>query len=112
MTMSAFLCNAEHIAVLAAFAVHQGAVVREYIVDGDPMATAGNVAKEMMRQNIRSVAARYPAYDPADLLNLDEAKELGERYFFASQTLFSPLELYKLAQCYEYQSCETEDWDS
>lgn len=110
--MSAYLCNSEHIAALAVFAVKQGSVLSEYRKDADPVKTARNVAQEMMRQNIASITHRYPNHnlpDSADVAIVAEVGDLAERYYFAPNVL-SPLEIVKMAQCYEYQSCETGNW--
>lgn len=54
-------------------------------------------------QNIRSVQARYPSEEwpdtPAELVG-------------APAHFYSPLEVIHAIHCYEYQSCETEDWES
>ena len=63
--MSAYIVQPEHAAVLAVFAVRKtkqefdNAVIRE-LKQADDLTTAQAVARELIKENIASVAYRYP----------------------------------------------------
>lgn len=62
--------------------------------------TAGRVGAMLLAQNRRSVDFRY-----------DES-DIEEPYVHAvSTTPREPVEILKAIGCYEYQSCETPDWE-
>lgn len=115
--MSAYICSPEHFAALAAFAVKssKNGVISEWRDHSDPTATARKVATELARENIRSVATRYPGdrelpgpdMSPAEIMQA--AANLAESYYWRPPTL-SPVDLLKMCQGYAYQSCETQDW--
>ena len=120
--MSAYICPPEHIAALAAFAAGRRGegILYQLRVNGNPLEGARNVAKVLMEENIRSVAARYPSDKSGDRPGpigytdeklVEEAQELAERYYFAPQVL-QPLDIYRMASSLDYQSCETEDYRS
>ena len=111
--MSAFVCTPNHIATLVAY--HKSA---EYAGQSFDM---GRAAETLMRENIRSVADRYPDCTDGDYPGasgtqqelVDEAKRLvNDAAFCAEAAAKSPVEILKLAQSLEYQSCECDDWDT
>ena len=124
--MSAYLCNTQHIAALAAFA---STTFSKYPGGGHISAlhdwrgssnieTAQRVAVELAKQNIRSLAARYPndlsgdRPGPAgmtdDVYETECTKYAYE--YMRRPTGLKPLDIISMCKCYEYQSCESEDW--
>jgi hypothetical protein len=69
------------------------------------IADADGVGQMLLDQNYRSVGARYPAY----------ASDVAPRFRFEA-TFAAPrltlAEAVKALHCYNYQACETGDWDS
>jgi hypothetical protein len=97
--MSAFQCSQRHVAAIEALVFHgpsdrdpaQWSFGRYGIVDLQAI---------LWDENARSVAERYREPSPAPF----PGRVKGER-----PTL---VEGFKLLDCYEYQSCEHEGWDS
>jgi hypothetical protein len=88
--MSAWLCSENHINLLAAFA-------------DNPPATF----KLLVAENIRSLEARYPARD-----FLEEWKQEAATYKYQpTQRSTDQTLVVKCCDCFDYQSCETDDWD-
>jgi hypothetical protein len=89
--MSAWLCSENHINLLAAFA------------DNPP-----TTFKLLVAENIRSLEARYPGRD-----FLEEWKQEASQYKYNPETE-RPTDqtlIVKCCDCYDYQSCESDDWD-
>lgn len=129
--MSAFICGPDHIKALAIFAAHRvpgrgpnvdpryfkydGGDERMYGRPDDELATY--YANILYAENIRSVQARYPGDTFEDLPGLIQkpdmlevtANESFEQYAYAPYVL-KPVDILKMANCLEYQSCETNDW--
>lgn len=99
--MSAFVVSKKHVAALANFAVRQKVWIGTHSAGpGDFESIYTTLAKE----NVRSVCHRYEdekpeAYD-------DFLKPAGR----GKHVVDSPVAVIKLAQCLDYQSCETDDW--
>lgn len=109
--MSAFLCNSEHIALLAAYAANNGAVLYDH---GQQMAliNARYLAGVFAEANLDSLAARYEDMprDESDRQFIVECKDKAEHYYFQPPRL-EPVEIIKHAQCLDYQCCEVSDWE-
>ena len=122
--MSAYICNPEHIGILAAYAAVNDCAVYEWRMN-DSILTAQNVAKGLALENIRSVAHRYPndedghrpgpCLKDADIIEACQiyaghfAKRLGGVIVMAEDVL-EPIQIIKLVRSLDYQSCETDDW--
>ncbi len=116
--MSAFLCNSKHFAALAVFAVngaHHSHVINEWR-NGNSLDECIRIAGELAKENIRSVSSRYPqdnapagTIDLGDRLAIKEAQAQAEKYYFNPPRV-SLVDILKMCQCLEYQSCETPDW--
>lgn len=115
--MSAYICDPSHIGILAAFAVTERCAIREFEAMGEPVLIAQTVARNLARENIRSVATRYPndtdGNRPGPCLKdaeIEEAAAIYAAYFLAHPQHLPPVQILKLVNCLDYQSCETEDW--
>lgn len=124
--MSAYLCDSEHVGGLARWAVEHEAVSSGWLRDeasrrGERLAmhdddydSAPAVAVILARENVRSVAYRYPddapGQRPGPCGMSDDTEYLllcsqRARYLRAAEGV-SPVEVLKAASCLEYQSCE------
>ena len=120
--MSAYICNPEHFGVLAAYAVRNDCAIYEWQhTRANTLAakidTAQRVAKGLVRENIRSVAHRYP--DDKDgsrpgpgLLDaeIEEAAAIYAAHFIENTQSLPPVKVFKLIQSLDYQCHETDDW--
>jgi len=123
--MSAYICNPEHIGILAAYAATNDCAVYEWRKNTNIL-TAQNVAKGLALENIRSVAHRYPDdkdgqrpgpnLKDADIVEACQiyaghfAKRLGGVIVMAEDVL-EPIQVIKLVRSLDYQSCETDEWE-
>lgn len=119
--MSAYICNPEHFGILAAFAVaHDVAIYEWQHISNKSYAgrlnTAQRVAKGLARENIRSVKHLYPDAGgdlPGPCLaptDIEEAAAIYAAHFVTNPIRLSPVQVFKLVQGIDYQSCETDDW--
>lgn len=67
--------------------------------------SAEAVGAMLVAQNQRSVSFRYGDDDGAD-------NDMEPVYQHGPTRSYSPVGLLKIIKCYEYQSCETPDWDT
>jgi len=99
--MSAFVVSKKHVAALANFAVsHKVWLGTRSAGSGD----FESIYQTLAAENVRSVCHRYAdekAENYADFL-----KPYGR-----NTILYTPVAVIKLAQCLDYQSCETDDWE-
>ena len=114
--MSAYIANPEHFGILATWAANHKAHIYEW-EERNRLETAKEIARGLALENIRSVACRYPNDEdggrPGPCLkdaDIVEAAVLYAEYFILNHTNVDPVMILKLAQCLDYQSCETEDW--
>lgn len=115
--MSAYICNPEHFGILAAFAVQHDCTIREWGLHFSKIAAAQHVAKGLARENIRSVAHRYPdsvsGGRPGPCLKdeeIEEAAAIYAAFFLTNPQGVAPIQIIKLCNSLDYQSCETDDW--
>jgi len=107
--MSAFVCMPEHIGLLAAVTVDSARAV-----DRTPAAVAALLARE----NIASVAYRYPddkgnGDRPGPCLTdeqIVEAAELYAEHFSDNLPDLPARSIVNMARCLDYQSCEPPTW--
>lgn len=114
--MSAYIYNPEHLGILAAFAAKHRIVIGAWDADNS-IRSAQAVAKGLARENIRSVAYRYPndkdGERPGPCLldaEIEEAAAIYAAHFVEHGTHIGPVDVLKLVQGLSYQSCETPDW--
>ena len=114
--MSAYLCNPEDFALLAAYALKPGAprhfvnlAKKEYIAVED----AADLAVILANENINSLEYRYPNYGPAGGFLCGTLEEfLAEVKLVAAKRYdYNDLaNVKKVLGRYEYQACEHADW--
>jgi hypothetical protein len=92
--MSAHLCDPCHLTALAVYAYEHGPKANTSVRE---------LFDVLLQENVRSLRARYPKDDWWGDGALKPCP-------YCAGALFSPMELYKAARCYEYQACETDDW--
>jgi hypothetical protein len=117
--MSAYISNPETFGILAVYATLNNCVINEWHLT-TKIRTAQNVAKGLARENIRSVAHRYPndkdGERPGPCLldaEIEEAAALYAAHFIAYPRIvraIKPVQVLVLCQGVDYQSCETDDW--
>lgn len=101
--MSAFLCNADHIGVLANAMSRNGVNVRGYA--NSPK----NMAKALAKANWVAIEERYGVKD-AVWMNNEQPFEVYEDECVAEASRpdmdLKPIDFVKMAQCFAYQACE------
>ncbi len=114
--MSAYIVNPEHLGILGAYAALQRVVITQWS-DDQSVKSAQQVAIGLARENIRSVAARYPGdldgQRPGPGLKdaeIEEAAAIYAGHFFTHPQRVTPTQILKLVDGLDYQSCETDDW--
>lgn len=120
--MSAYICNPEHFGILAAYAVRTKSAISEWVHTRENtlparIDTAQRIAKGLARENIRSVAHRYPndvsGGRPGPCLldeQIEEAAAIYAAHFITNYHAPTPIQILKLSRALDYQSCETDDW--
>ncbi len=119
--MSAYVSNPETFGLLAAYATLNKCGIYEWTQDsGTSIETAQRIAKGLVRENIRSVAHRYPndasGSRPGPSLLDEEIEEAAALYaaHFMDDSYYvrslQPIQIIVLSQGVDYQSCETDDW--
>ena len=110
--MSAYLCNPEDFALLAAYALKPGAprhfvnlAKKEYIDVED----AFDIAMILANENINSLEYRYPNYGPAGGFICGTLGEFLAEVRLAAAKRYDYNDLVKIKEvlhCFDYQSCE------
>jgi hypothetical protein len=121
--MSAYICDREHIIYLVKSAgalVRPGANAFRWFHDGQWHELRGyepeqqaEAANMLWRENIRSVSSRYPHESSATLPGPRDERYVitpGDFEGFASHPALA--QVFKACDCYAYQTCETEDWET
>lgn len=113
--MSAYILEPSQIAALAAQANFHRSFFNPITKTFCDQAKVLSMAERLIRQNIRSVEARYPRYGEAGgLLNCPSEEYVQECIAAAkAYRAYKPQhELAALCDTYDYQSCETDDYYS
>ena len=123
--MSAFIVSEGHICALIAACHHprnlvqwrgESGTFRFRTTDGstycclDPESQDA-VGRMLLAENIRSVAYRYPRDVPGERPGPVPNPEPDLFQFRSPKRRPTPVEALRLLGCYEYQSCEREDWE-
>jgi hypothetical protein len=114
--VSAYIVNPEHLGILAAYAAFHRVVISAWSHDQTVQA-AQQVAIGLAKENIRSVAHRYPDTRDGErpgpnlrAAEIEEAAAIYAGHFITHPQRITPTQILKLLECLEYQSCETRDW--
>lgn len=114
--MSAYILNPEHLGILGAYAALHRVVITQWSHE-QSVKSAQQVAIGLARENIRSVATRYPGdldgQRPGPGLKdaeIEEAAAIYAGYFLAHPQSITPVQILRLIDCLDYQSCETDNW--
>lgn len=118
--MSAFVLDKAHIDFLVTAGLRldsMRALTLEIRVEGTPTAclelsesTATAFGKLLWTENHRSVSARYPDATGADARDMRGPESY--RFEWASLTRNDAVRVLKAIDCYEYQSCEHDGWET
>jgi len=103
--VSAWIVSRAHIDVLV-----QGLAESEHVTDVDP----DEVGRELWRENLRSVAYRYPGDGDGERpgpIDFRDADVDTYTYRRPAQKIELPGLLQAVA-CYQYQSCEHREWEA
>ena len=114
--MSAYLCDPEDFALLAAYALKPGAprhfvnlAKKEYIA----VENAADIALILAKENINSLEYRYPNYGPAGGMLCGTLEEFLAEVRLAAAKRYDYNDLANVKKVlgrYEYQACEHVDW--
>lgn len=100
--MSAFILNEYHLSILgraaSAAAAHSGRQART----GYDVVTCKTHAQTLYAENVRSVQYRYSERGAVEPMAFDSRALHGT---------LNPMQVIKACHCYEYQTCETPDYE-
>jgi hypothetical protein len=99
--MSAYLCTNEHITYLVS-ASNSRAISYSSPKPVEELVLIGNM---LVQANLDSLASRYD--DSTENLDPITAADFRKPWVH-----FNPVQVLKSAQCYEYQSCEHDGWET
>ena len=115
--MSAYLCNSEDFALLAAYALKPGAIPRHFInlakkeyIDAKD---AADLAVILAEENINSLEYRYPNSGPAGGFLCGTLEEFLAEVKNVAKARYDYNDLATVKNAlgrYEYQACEHADW--
>jgi hypothetical protein len=101
--MSAFVVSQKHLATIANFAVKHGTWLDDHRATENDYA---HIYKTLAAENVRSVCHRYESDKPEEYAHALRPALCGKT------ESVSPVVVLKLCDCLDYQSCETEDWET
>lgn len=111
--MSAFTVHRDHIDLLVTASIYGGPHNRglRFFHDGEhhrfDRLEANLLGTILLEQNVASVCARYDGYADVDPYQYREVANVG-----GGENAFIPWgHVLRALSCYEYQSCETDDWN-
>lgn len=120
--MSAYICQPEAFGLLGAYAVINDCIIYDWEDrKAKKLLNAQRVARGLASENVRSVSHRYPN-DLDDLPgpglkipDIYEAASIYAAHFLVNPgyvNSLSPIQIWKLAQGMDYQSCECDDYNN
>jgi len=98
--MSAFVCSKNHIAAVANYAASKGVWLGTGSAKPEDF---GRIYKTLAEANVRSVCHRYEDDDTENYADVLRAPR-------RAVSSHSAVEIIKLCDCLDYQSCEVDDW--
>jgi hypothetical protein len=115
--MSAFLVSHKHINTLLSWASRRHFGVHITLKDGSVLDFSNKThlqqaAEILLTENILSIAARYPDTEGHPERIPGPIAELGKEIRYrAYLDPVSPVTILKACDCYDYQACETDDYE-
>lgn len=103
--MSAYLVEREHIEYLVEAAVDKGICSEGHLIR---RGNASEIGQMLWDENQRSLGARYEGRHGSH----DPAPRYGEHVGLSKSPSADPAQLAKACNCYSYQACETDDWET
>jgi hypothetical protein len=107
--MSAFICSDMHINAIVNYAADKR--ISYWLKNGERVEitafNAEEVGRILMAENVRSMVARY-----GDSLEEGERNADSDYRYALFPTPLTAVEVIKACHCLDYQSCETEDWET
>jgi len=100
--MSAFVCSKNHIAAVASYAVAKKVWLGNASAKDSDFKS---IYETLARANVASVCYRYGDDKPENYRDVLRAPKL-------SAVQHSAIQIVKLCDCLDYQSCETDGWRS
>lgn len=99
--MSAFICSKNHISALA----HYASTHRVWLGTGSAKPEDfKSIYQTLAAENVRSVCARYEDDKQENYAGFTSGRGVKPH------VITDPVTILKLADCLDYQSCETSDW--
>jgi len=113
--MSAFVVNKEHINAMITAGLNVRYKPLRWWHNGKPHTlthdNASTIGEMLLQENVKSVSYRYEDSEITNLpgkVNAEWIIPFIYRYTYAVPTA---VEVIKIIQCYEYQSCEHDEWE-
>ena len=112
--MSAYVVEREHIVYLVKVAVQKNV---KYYQNGDwvkiTKENQADIGQILWNENIRSVSGRYPGSGIDDLPGrIGESYELNQGNFRGCLMHTDPAQVLMSIRCYDYQTCESDDFET
>ena len=116
--MSAYICNPEVIATIAAFAADKGQLEYGNTYRYTDLKSAGSVAIALAKENIRSIGYRYPDTKGKEAHKFMPSFKDNDAYLAECAALAEAKphrnvmlsRLFELVREYDYQACECDNW--
>lgn len=116
--MSAFVVSHKHINSILTYANRQRFAPHIRLADGETVLNLSDVkdlqraAEIMLAENVLSVQARYPDTidNPQNMPGVITEVGCQIKFRFISKPL-NAVQVLKALQCYDYQACETDDYE-
>jgi hypothetical protein len=100
--MSTLQLSPEHLSAIA-YGLQKHQVVSKYLLQNE----LNSIMIELLQHNCEEYSDRYPN-DPADTIDLSEFYEYKQP---REAEAITPIQFFKLAQCYQYNSSESPQWE-
>lgn len=109
--MSAYVVSHRHINAILTFANRANARLCAGVMryDASNVEDLQRMAEILYAENVRSVNYRYR--QPASLPGIVDETERDIVFNFVRDA-FSPVDILRLCECYDYQACETPDYEA
>ena len=112
--MSAFVVGKEHINKIctAALLARYGKMTYYYNEERHPVddETIDSIGQMLLDENVKSVMYRYKDSQLTDLPGKTDAEYIIPFKYIVELSSLSGIQIIKLIQCLEYQSCEHPEW--